>query len=76
MLKPVPSSERLTQPALRQKLQEAMKKMHSMQAKLLCHAWTVGQKPNKAMLALMRGLAYAQAGRSTQALKVCSTCLG
>lgn len=70
LLKPVPKQDRLAQPELIQKLQEAGKKTHDLQTKLLCQAWSMGKKPDKAVLALMRGFAYAHAGRHTQALKV------
>ena len=75
MLRPVPASDRLTQPTLSKKLQEALGKMHGMQAGLLCDAWSKGKRPDKGMLALMRGYAYAQAGKHEQSLKVCTPVL-
>ena len=62
----------MSKPELTQKLQVAVAKMHSPQAWLLSQTWASGGKPEKAMLALMRGWAYAQAGRPQQALKVTS----
>ena len=71
MLRPVPTSDRLTEAALSTNLLGALVKVHSMQAGLLCNAWSRGKKPDRAMLALMRGFAYAQAGKHAQSLKVC-----
>ncbi len=53
-----------------QSMQEALHKIHSLQAGLLCTAWGSSGRPDKASLALMRGLAYAHAGKFEQALRV------
>ncbi len=53
-----------------QRVQDAMHKIHNLQAELLCTAWGSSGRPDKASLALMRGLAYAQAGKFEQALRV------
>ena len=66
----MPKQWKLSQPALTQKLQEAMQQLHSMQLGLLLTAWGSSKQPDKASLALMRGFAYVQAGRHEQALKV------
>ena len=70
LLRPVPKPWKLPQAALTQSMQDAMHKIHSLQAGLLCSAWGSSGRPDKASLALMRGLAYAQAGMFEQALRV------
>lgn len=71
-LKLVPKQFALTRSALTKQVQDVMQKLHSMQAQLLYTAWGGSGQPDKASLALMRGFAYAQAGRYEQALKVCN----
>ena len=70
LLRPVPKAWKLPPSELTQKLQEAMQKLHEVQAGLLCAAWGSTGQPDKASLALMRGYAYARAGRPEQALRV------
>ena len=70
LLRPVPKPWKLPQAALMQRLLDAMHKIHSLQAGLLCTAWGSSGRPDKASLALLRGLAYAQAGKFEQALRV------
>lgn len=70
VLKPVPSAWRLPQAVLTSKVKAVMLRLHSVQAGLLCTAWGSSGWPDQASLALMRGLAYAQAGNSKQALRV------
>ena len=53
-----------------QSMHDILHKIHSLQAGLLCTAWGSSGRPDKASLALMRGLAYAQAGKFEQALRV------
>ncbi|DBA80947.1 TPA: hypothetical protein ACH3X2_007167 [Trebouxia sp. C0005] len=69
LLRPVPKVWKLPQAALMQRMQDAMHKIHSFQAGLLCTAWGSSGRPDKASLALMRGLTYAQAGKFEQALR-------
>ncbi len=66
----MPKPWKLPQAALMQRVQDAMHKIHNLQAELLCTAWGSSGRPDKASLALMRGLAYAQAGKFEQALRV------
>jgi len=73
VLKPVPKTWKLPQAMLTKNLQKALQKLHSMQAGLLCTAWGLSGRLDKASLAMMRGFAYAQAGRFEQALRVCQT---
>lgn len=76
LLRPVPKVWKLPQAALMQRMQDAMHKIHSFQAGLLCTAWGSSGRPDKASLALMRGLTYAQAGKFEQALRVRRLYLG
>ena len=69
-LKLVPKQWALSQSAVAKNLQKVIGDLHTMQAGLLCTAWGTCRQPDKASLALMRGFAYAQAGRYEQALKV------
>lgn len=70
LLRPVPKAWKLPPSELTRKLQEAMQKLHEVQAGLLCAAWGSTGQPDKASLALMRGYAYARAGKPEQALRV------
>ena len=70
LLKPVPRQWKLTTPQLTKHLEQAVHEVHSMQAGLLCKAWGSAGQPDKATLALLRGLAYIEAGKFEQALRV------